>query len=32
MAAVENKELVEKVTEIGERSAMDTGIEIVESS
>lgn len=30
MAAVENKELVEKVTEIGERSAMDTGIEIVE--
>ena len=30
MAAVENKELLERITELGERSAMGTGIEIVE--
>jgi ribosome maturation factor RimP len=30
MAAVENKELLEKITELGERSAMGTDIEIAE--
>ena len=30
MAAVENKELLERITELGERSAMGTDIEIVE--
>jgi len=30
MAAVENKELLERITEIGERSAMGTDIELVE--
>ena len=30
MAAVQNKELVERITELGERSAMGTGIEIAE--
>ena len=30
MAAVENKELLERLTEIGERSAMGTDIELVE--
>ncbi len=30
MAAVENKELLERITELGERSAMGTDIELVE--
>jgi ribosome maturation factor RimP len=30
MAAVENKELVERITELGERSAMGTDIEVAE--
>ena len=30
MAAVENKELLDKITELGERSAMGTDIELVE--
>jgi ribosome maturation factor RimP len=30
MAAVENKELLERITELGDRSAMGTDIEIVE--
>ena len=30
MAAVENKELLERITELGERSAMGTDIELIE--